>query len=107
MGPFSSASSRSGRQGGRSRMYACLPSPNLRSDRTLRSSVQGEAPAMTVNAQYNIAKPDSLPVRVAAYQRKKMFAAFVERSGIATGATLLDVGATGDRTYDHSNYLEA
>jgi hypothetical protein len=62
---------------------------------------------MTANAQYNIAKPGSLPVRVAAYQRKKMFAAFVEMSGIATGATLLDVGATGDRTYDHSNYLEA
>lgn len=62
---------------------------------------------MSVNAQYNLARPGSLPVRIAAYQRRKMFAAFVARTGIAPGDTLLDVGATSDRLYDHSNYLEA
>lgn len=64
-------------------------------------------PGVKTNAQYNIAKPDSLPVRVAAHQRRKMFAAFMKMSGIIPGATLLDAGATSDRTYDHSNYLEA
>ncbi|HEX3756514.1 MAG TPA: methyltransferase domain-containing protein [Rhizomicrobium sp.] len=59
------------------------------------------------NAQYNVARPDSLPVRVAAHQRRKMFAAFVKTMAIPSGSTLLDVGATSDRSYDHSNYLEA
>ena len=37
---------------------------------------------MSVNAQYNLARPGSLPVSIAGYQRRKMFAAFVERSGV-------------------------
>jgi len=59
------------------------------------------------NAQYNVARPDSLPIRVAAHQRRKMFAAFLKAMDIAPGSTLLDVGATSDTSYDHSNYLEA
>ena len=59
------------------------------------------------NAQYNVARPDSLPVRVAAHQRRKMFAAFMKAMAVPSGSTLLDVGATSDRSYDHSNYLEA
>jgi hypothetical protein len=62
---------------------------------------------VTANAQYNVARPGSFPIRVAAYQRRKMFAAFREMTASYAHATLLDVGATADRTYDHSNYLEA
>jgi hypothetical protein len=62
---------------------------------------------MRANAQYNIARPDSLPIRIAAYQRRKMFAGFLRMTGVTSGATILDVGATSDTTYDHSNYLEA
>jgi ubiquinone/menaquinone biosynthesis C-methylase UbiE len=59
------------------------------------------------NAQYNVAKPDSLPVRIAGHQRRKMYAAFLEAMAIPPGSTLLDVGVTSDRSYDHSNYVEA
>ena len=62
---------------------------------------------MTVNAQYNVAKPDSLPVRVAAYQRRRMLAAFDDAFKPSAAASILDVGATSDRDYDHSNYLAA
>jgi ubiquinone/menaquinone biosynthesis C-methylase UbiE len=59
------------------------------------------------NAQYNVAAPDSLPVRVAAHQRRKMFAHFLADTGVAAGETVLDVGTTSDRSYAASNYLEA
>jgi Methyltransferase domain len=62
---------------------------------------------VAVNAQYNVAKPDSLPVKVMGYQRRKMFAAFMAATGVGEADTILDVGATSDRGYDHSNYLEA
>jgi hypothetical protein len=61
----------------------------------------------TINAQYNVAKADSLPVKIAAYQRRKMFEAFLDATGIVETDTLLDVGATSDQTYSHSNYLSA
>ncbi len=61
---------------------------------------------MTVNAQYNVAKAGSLPARIAGYQRRKMYWAFLD-IGVSQGDTILDIGATSDRTYDHSNYLEA
>ncbi len=60
-----------------------------------------------INAQYNVAKPNSLPVKIAAYQRKKMYDLFIERMSPAAGDLILDVGVTSDRSYDHSNYLEA
>jgi hypothetical protein len=62
---------------------------------------------MSVNAQYNVAKPRSWPVRVATYQRRKMFEAFLTATEIAESNTILDVGVTSDRSYEHSNYLEA
>jgi hypothetical protein len=62
---------------------------------------------MTANGQYTLANPGSLPTRVAGYQRRKMFAAFVERCALQATDTVLDIGATSDRTHDHSNYLEA
>jgi hypothetical protein len=62
---------------------------------------------MAPNAQYNLARPGSLPVRIAAHQRRKMYEAFLAATGVAPGDTVLDVGATSDRSYDHSNYLEA
>jgi hypothetical protein len=62
---------------------------------------------VTINAQYNVANANSLPVKVAAYQRRKMFAAFLEAMRVSADDTILDIGATSDQTYTHSNYLEA
>jgi hypothetical protein len=59
------------------------------------------------NAQYNVAKAGSLPVRIAAYQRRKMFNRFMRDTGVTAAERLLDVGVTSDRTYEASNYLEA
>lgn len=63
--------------------------------------------SISPNAQYNVAAADSLPVRVAAHQRRRMFARFLTATGVAPGDTVLDVGVTSDRTYAASNYLEA
>jgi hypothetical protein len=62
---------------------------------------------MEVNAQYNVARPGSLPSRLAGFQRRRMFDAFLRHARIGPDDTLLDVGVTSDRGYDHSNYLEA
>jgi hypothetical protein len=59
-----------------------------------------------LSAHYSVAKPGSLPVRIAGYQRKRMFQAFLG-TGVSAPDTILDVGVSSDRTYDHSNYLEA
>jgi hypothetical protein len=60
-----------------------------------------------ISAQYNVATPNSLPARVTRYQRRKMFRAFMDFAAVAPGDTILDIGATSDRLYDHSNYFEA
>jgi ubiquinone/menaquinone biosynthesis C-methylase UbiE len=61
-----------------------------------------------VNAQYNVAKAGSLPVRVAAFQRRRMFELFLIECGLPKReATILDVGVTSDQDYEASNYLEA
>jgi hypothetical protein len=57
---------------------------------------------MTVNAQYNVAKANSLPVKVGACQRSKMFAAFLEAMSVSSDDTILDIGATSDQTSTHS-----
>ena len=62
---------------------------------------------MRVNAQYNVAAPDSLAARLAGYQRRRMFNRFVSASGVSADDTIIDVGVTSDRGYEHSNYLEA
>jgi ubiquinone/menaquinone biosynthesis C-methylase UbiE len=59
------------------------------------------------NSQYNVAKPDSLPVRLAAYQRRRMYARFLRDVAICKDDSLLDVGVTSDRSYEASNYVEA
>jgi len=66
----------------------------------------------TPNAQYNVAAADSLPVKIAAYQRRRMFARFLDDTGLAdphasAASEVLDVGVTSDRSYQASNYLEA
>ena len=62
---------------------------------------------MQVNAQYNVAAPDSLAIKIAAYQRRRMFAHFMEESRLQPADTLLDVGVTSDQSYKSSNYVEA
>ena len=63
--------------------------------------------SITVNAQYSVSHADSLAVKIAAYQRRKMYLAFLRLSSIGAEDSVLDVGTTTDRTYSHSNYLEA
>lgn len=60
---------------------------------------------MMVNKQYNVAAPGSLPVRLMKHQRRKMFAHFSCMLGSAD--SIIDVGATSDEEYDHSNYFVA
>jgi Methylase involved in ubiquinone/menaquinone biosynthesis len=60
-----------------------------------------------INAQYNVAAPGSLPVRLAAKMRRRMFADFLEQMAPQPSDLILDVGATSDDTYEASNYLEA
>jgi hypothetical protein len=59
------------------------------------------------NAQFNLSAPDSLAARVAVHARRRMFDRFLAVTAIRPEETLLDVGATSDRTYEGSNYLEA
>jgi ubiquinone/menaquinone biosynthesis C-methylase UbiE len=59
------------------------------------------------NAQYNIAKADSVAVRVAAYARRRMYQRFLLETAIQPDETLLDVGVTSDQAYEASNYVEA
>ncbi len=63
---------------------------------------------MTVapNEQYNVASADSLPVKLAGYQRRRMFEQFMKSSGIKADDTVLDIGATSERSYPSSNYFE-
>ncbi|MGA3046151.1 MAG: methyltransferase domain-containing protein [Terracidiphilus sp.] len=62
---------------------------------------------MAVNAQYNLAKPDSIPIQIAGYQRRRMFEVFLSTTGIQDQDTVLDLGVTSDQTYRHSNYFES
>ncbi|HKE94719.1 MAG TPA: class I SAM-dependent methyltransferase, partial [Povalibacter sp.] len=59
------------------------------------------------NAQYSLAAPASLAVRVAAAARRRMYERFLRCTAIQPHETLLDVGATSDETYEASNYVEA
>jgi ubiquinone/menaquinone biosynthesis C-methylase UbiE len=61
----------------------------------------------TPNSQYNVAAANSLPVKVAAYQRRRMYERFLQECRVEPDDTILDVGVTSDRTYSSSNYLEA
>lgn len=59
------------------------------------------------NAQYNVAKPGSLPQRITGRMRRTLYARFLEVVRPQHHETILDVGVTSDRVYDFSNYLEA
>jgi hypothetical protein len=65
-----------------------------------------EAPR-SPNAQYNLAAPDSLAIRVSTRVRTQMFQTFTLEFQPSPQDTLLDIGVTSDRTYENSNYLEA
>jgi ubiquinone/menaquinone biosynthesis C-methylase UbiE len=76
------------------------------------STIEGARPLdtpsqLTPNSQYNLARSGSLPVKVAARQRRRMYSHFLSATGIGPTDTLLDVGATSERTYEASNYVEA
>jgi len=66
-----------------------------------------QANTQHVNAQYNVARPDSTATRIAAWQRRRMYDLFVRMLRVGTDESVLDVGVTSERDYDHSNYLEA
>ncbi len=59
------------------------------------------------NAQYNLARPNSLPIRIATKIRTRMYQAFVREFEPGPHDTILDVGVTSDQTYTSSNYIEA
>jgi ubiquinone/menaquinone biosynthesis C-methylase UbiE len=58
------------------------------------------------NAQYNLAAPGSLVVRVGGKTRKKMFQIFMNHFTPSPDETILDIGATSDQAYIVSNYFE-
>jgi hypothetical protein len=65
------------------------------------------ARAAIPNSQYNLARPDSLTVRIIHRQREIMFTRWLQRCSIGPEDEILDVGVTSDTTYSSSNYLEA
>lgn len=65
------------------------------------------ASASALNAQFNVAAPESQPDRLAGYMRRKMFARFLRDMHPTAVDSLLDVGATSDETLEHSNYAVA
>lgn len=60
-----------------------------------------------INEQYNVAAPDSIPLKVAAHMRREMYERFLTTCNPGASDTILDVGVTSDQTYESSNYLEA
>jgi SAM-dependent methyltransferase len=59
------------------------------------------------NAQYNLAAPESVSIKLAARVRGKMFQAFMREFAPGQQETILDIGATSDQNYSSSNYFEA
>ena len=62
---------------------------------------------MTPRRDPKIAAAGSLPARIAARQRRRMFRQFLEFARINAAHTVLDIGVSSDRTYPHSNYFES
>jgi hypothetical protein len=58
------------------------------------------------NEQYNVASADSLPVRLAGYQRRRMFERFMAELAPGPADKVLDIGVTAERNYPSSNYFE-
>jgi hypothetical protein len=59
------------------------------------------------NAQFNLASPDSLSVRIATQVRGRMYCQFVDFFSPRKDESILDVGVTSDSTYSSSNNFEA
>ena len=59
------------------------------------------------NSQYNVAKPNSLAIRLAHRQRERMYQLFLSLCAVREDDRILDVGVTSDTVYSSSNYLEA
>jgi hypothetical protein len=62
---------------------------------------------LQLNAQINVARPESLPDRLAGRMRRRMFDRFLAELAPTPDDTILDVGATSDQTLEHSNYAVA
>jgi len=60
-----------------------------------------------LNAQYNVADPDSLAVRVATRVRARIFSMFMGEFSPTEADEVLDLGVTSDQSYKSSNYFEA
>jgi ubiquinone/menaquinone biosynthesis C-methylase UbiE len=60
-----------------------------------------------INAQYNVASPDSLAMRIANKVRRRMFAMFMSEFKPSKNDRVLDIGVTSDQSYEASNYFEA
>ncbi len=58
------------------------------------------------NEQYNVAAADSLPVKIAGFQRRRMFDRFMQSFAVSEQDTVLDIGVTSERSYPSSNYFE-
>jgi hypothetical protein len=69
----------------------------------MRAAMANVAP----NPQYNVAAPDGVAARVAAWQRRRMYERFVRDCAVGAHDSILDLGVTSDRSYSSSNYLEA
>jgi len=61
---------------------------------------------MTLNAQYNTARPESLAIRIANSSRFAMYRMFEDAFPASEADVVLDVGATSDDKYASSNYFE-
>jgi hypothetical protein len=59
------------------------------------------------NSQFNLARPESFSARIIGHQRRKMYEQFLRWTEVGEADTILDVGATSDRSYDWSNYVAA
>jgi hypothetical protein len=58
------------------------------------------------NAQYNIAKPDSLAIRAATKVRHEIFRMVSTEFDFRSADMVLDIGVTSDQSYASSNYFE-
>ena len=61
---------------------------------------------MVENLQYHLFKSDSISGKIAAYQRRRMFDAFLSATGIQPDDSVLDLGVTNDQSWGHSNFFE-
>lgn len=63
--------------------------------------------AHSANAQYNLAEPDSLSIRIANRVRNDIFHIVTSQFNFLPSDYVLDLGVTSDQSYASSNYFEA